>query len=232
MRAQELAAFAWRISNRKKLLDHLELTTEEVAAYQSGREAAIFDQDRGFFMAWEAMRKGGTPEVVRQGVAAGMETTKRSYREHLRSVRSLFHEPFRVFEEVGHSRGWDGLLAELETGPEIPGMIRAAVDQSGRARRIPDVAAVANLQYDVLPGTACWIQYYIALSYLATFGSGKTSKPDMGDQVDFRHAAYAGICDVFVTGDRKMREVLQEYVPACRARVLAPHTYLDEMTGG
>ena len=54
IRAQNIARTAYRVSNRRKLQDHLELTRNEIICYQTGQniESYYDDSDVPFFLAW------------------------------------------------------------------------------------------------------------------------------------------------------------------------------------
>jgi hypothetical protein len=47
--------------------------------------------------------------------------------------------------------------------------------------------------------------------------------------VDFRHAAYAGIADQFVTADQRMRRILMEMVPSRRSSVLTFEEFIGTL---
>jgi hypothetical protein len=72
----------------------------------------------------------------------------------------------------------------------------------------------------------------LALGFTASFEGGATSKPDYGDQVDFRHAAYAGAVDVFVTEDRKMAELLSSKLCDARAKIVHVEEFLTRLRAG
>lgn len=224
-RSKRLASFAWRLSNRHKLKDHLELSAEEVAAFRNVRDAELFDTDHGFHMAWSAMRSDGA-RGMRFELDQYLRPMKNEYRSHLKLQRELFGPVFQAADELGLAYSWSHILGELETGPEIKGLLRDALSTPGLPARRSNTAAIDGIDYRLLPATACWIQYYIALGYLAAHKTGRYSKPDLGDQVDFRHACYAGISDVFVTNDKRMRMILTSMVPSCRAEVVSVDSFL------
>jgi hypothetical protein len=155
-----------------------------------------------------------------------MRRSKEEYRAYLKMQRELFGPLFRAADELGLGKSWSDVLSELEGGPEIEDLLRNALDSPGLPARRMNTRAVSGIDYRLLPGTACWIQYYIALGYLAAHKTGRSSRPDLGDQVDFRHACYAGIADVFVTNDERMRMVLTSMVPSCRAEVASVDSFL------
>lgn len=231
-RAQELAAFAWRLSDRRKLLDFVEVTAAELASCRSGRPVDYFDsKDRGFALAWAAMRDHGVGAKMREAMQASAGESKDDYMGHLKATRELLSPFFRAAAERGISRDWSDVLLEMEGESDIRGMIASALSEPGLPSRSANLATLANVGYRELPGTACWVQYHLALSFLAAQRTGKLSKPDSGDQADFRHGCYAGIADVFVTRDSRMLEVLTTMVPSCRARVVTPESLLDGAAG-
>jgi hypothetical protein len=233
LRSKELASFAWRLSNRRKLLDHVELTVAEITAFQRGVDVCYYDRaDRGFMPAWTAMRTKGLNDAMRAGHAAHSAQTKASYRDYLREGRDIFGPIFRQAAELGRAQDWATVFADLEQGSEIHDMLISVLAGEDLLRRLPDRSRLSDIPYDALPGTACWVQYHIALYYVAAFESRRLGRPDLGDQVDYRHACYAGVSDVFVTGDVRMHEILSTMVRSCRARVLSPREFLDEALTG
>ena len=93
---------------------------------------------------------------------------------------------------------------------------------------IPDPNGVAEIPIDRLPCTYSWIQFYFALLYRVSVLSRGKGRPRSSDQVDFRHACYAGLADVFVTDDGGMFETLSEMVTVKKAEVLRPGDYTSK----
>lgn len=231
-RARDLASFAWRITNRQKLLDHVELTAAELAAYRRGTEPDYFDhRDQYFGRAWGFMRSLGADPAMQAGLREWVDDAKRQYQAHLQDTRDLLGPYFRKAAELGVEQDWPALLEEMAGETEIRQLLAASLREAGIGTQRANIAALENLDYRVLPGTACGIQYHLALSFLAAQRTGKLSKPDYGDQVDFRHAYYAGIADVYVTGDRRMFEILTTMVPSLRARVLTREDFIGLALG-
>jgi hypothetical protein len=221
-RARDLLAFAWRASNKKKLLDHLELTAVEIRGRQTNEEPSPFDDDPAFMQAWEYMRQHGIPPDMHEAMKRGMIEAKRHYRSHLRTTRDVFRPIFDRFAEIGIKQAWPQMLNEMDRDGSITEWIIGLLKHEGLLSRIPDPAGVAEISFRDLPGTACWVEYCIGLAYLAAFESGSHTKPDLGDQIDFRHATYAGIADVFVTADGRMEQVLTDMVIDRRAQIVQP----------
>jgi len=162
---------------------------------------------------------------------AGVGGPKDEYEAHLKATRELLAPFFRAAAVRGVRRDWPDLLSEMESESDIHDLIAAALSEPGLPSRQANLETLATVDYRELPCTACWVQYHLALSFLAAQRTGKMSKPDHGDQVDFRHACYAGIADVFVTRDSRMLEVLTTMVPSCRARVVTAESFLEEHCG-
>jgi len=229
-RARELAAYAWRISSRRKLLDHLELSVAEIAAFQNGVGVATYDdaRDRTFTPAWRAMRTSGLTNEMRDALAADIDAAKSEYRDWFRFGRETFHPFFSSASKLGVARSWPDLLAELQSGPEMRAGLRQSLTDAGLLRRIPRPNELEDVPWTAIPCTSCWLEYHTAMYYLAAFDSKRLGRPDKGDQVDFRHACYAGMADIFVTGDRRMHAILEDMIPSRRARLLTAQEYLDE----
>lgn len=100
----------------------------------------------------------------------------------------------------------------------------------GVADWVPDLAGVGDVPLWRLPAMAACLQYWIALCYVACHEEGPMSRPDFGDQVDFRHAAYAGLADLFVSGDVRMRWILMARVVNWRAEVLTPDEFVARIS--
>ena len=215
------------MSNKKKLLDHVELVAEEVRAFIAGDELRPFDErDRYFHEAWAAFRGYSAPAQVVEAARLSMTTCKRDAREWLRTLRRVFGTQFRVLRDAGLPYEWRHCLHELEEEGYVARMILQLIESEDLPRGITG-DDVLTLPYRDLPATASWAQYYIALGYLAAHESGRLAKPDFGDQVDQRHACYTGIADVFVTGDERMAWILDNMVESKVAAVMTPITFAD-----
>ena len=230
-RSRQLAAYAWRASNRRKLLDHLELSVAEIAAYQTGTGLDFYDdRDRTFIPAWRAMRTSGLTMEMRTALGLELEAAKAEYRDWFRLGRETFNPLFASFAKLGLERSWPDLLGELKAGPEMRDGLRQSLTDAGLLRRIPRPSDLEDVPWAAIPCTSCWMEYHTAMYYLASFGSKRLGRPDKGDQVDFRHACYAGMVDLFVTGDTRMHEILQTMIPSRIAKVLTAQEYIDERT--
>ena len=225
-RAADLAQFLWRYSNRQKLLDHVEIHACELEAAFMGRSLTKADYldptDIGFRVAWNAVRRGQTPGVVKAEADDGIESAKSDFRDGLRERRAMFARAAAIGPCIGSVSSWRKVLRELRTEGWIGELIwkSLAEDPLTRVGERFDRGAVVAIDYRELPCTAVGLEYYLALQYLAALGTGDVARPERGDQVDFRHAYYAGLSDVFVTSDRRMRLILSDYVQADRAEIL------------
>ncbi len=226
-RARELASFAWNLSNKKKLLDHVEFTFNEIVSYQ--RDNLIFDiydEDPPFHESWRIMRKGGISSELKRNLKKLTHFSKDEYRDQLRSDRDIFKPIFESAKSFGFEKTWPELLREMEHEGYIGALIKNLLEQEGYISKIPEPNSIGKIPYRELPCTAAWIQYYLSLFYLASFEKGNLSKPDLGDQVDFRHACYAGLADIFVTGDQRMFKVLTDMVETKRTSLFKPKEYI------
>ncbi len=222
-RARELANFAWELSNRKKLLDHVELTAAEIASYQQGTALQEpYDEDPRLIDAWAYVRRDGVPPEMHAALKADMEQTKRNYRSGMRLTRDIFRPVFDKFAAIGIEQNWRQILGEMNDEDLISTFLTNLLEHEGLLDRVPDPQRISDIDYVNLPATACWLEYYIAVSFLAAFESGKHARPDLGEQVDYRHACYAGIADTFVTADDRMMHILQNMVLHRRAEVVTP----------
>lgn len=138
-------------------------------------------------------------------------------------MRARFKPWFDLARDEDPEVAWDRHLRELEEEGYIGEMLEMILRAEGLGAEFS-----RDIPYRSLPATACWVQYYLALSFLAAHASRKTGRPETGDQADYRHACYAGIADVFVAGDTRMRHILSELVRDKRATIMNP----DEFVAG
>ena len=222
-RAQELCAFSLETSNGRRLRDHIELSAAEIRARLTSSEPADpYEDDPKFSAVWKHASESGVPEQIRSAAQEQMEAAKRDLRDHLRTSRDVFRPLFARFEKLGVKQAWPELLNEMDAEGSLMAWVLGLIEHEGLLGSISDRDAAARIGCRSLPATACWVEYSVGMSYLASFDSGKMTKPDRGDQVDFRHAAYAGVVDVFVTADSRMQYVLNELVLDRRAEVVTP----------
>jgi hypothetical protein len=220
-RTKQLASLAWRVSNQRKLHDHVELAIAEAEAQFRGLDPpSPYDDRAPFFVAWETLRGVGSNVEVVRAFNAGTREAKDSFREWLRMHRNTFRTATRAHETIGLIKAWTEMLAELEDEGFIREHLAQTFDYQGRRDLASAMRDGDPTAYRAFRGTACWVQYYMALSFLVSYQDGKFAKPESGDQVDFRHAAYAGIADDFVTDDARMAVILRDMVPALRSSVL------------
>jgi hypothetical protein len=228
-RARALAQFAWLSSNKLKLKDHLELAAAEIRSLHGELDDSdLFENDVGFMRAWEQIRSSGVPAPIQDAVRRTLTRIKKQFREHLRDTRDLFRPLFDGLESRGFQRSWPELLNEMVSDGSIMRMVEGLLAAEGLLRAVPSAIDLRRVSLTRLPATASWTECYIALSYLATQNEGRVSRPDFGDQVDFRHACYAGVADVFVTGDVRFKEILDRYVVHKRAEIVTPDEFFAE----
>jgi hypothetical protein len=232
MRGEQLSSFAWALCRRAMLYDHIALTIREIRAIQLGEQLPDgIDRAGTYVRSWDSMRRG-TPKVLRELSGVAIEQGKLLYREHLKALRHMLKPHFDEFTAIGVSQSWPDLLDEIEREGLVGKFLRDLIRLEDSDRLVSDYSAVAGMPYRILPGTAAWVQFYIAQSFVAVHESGKYSRPDAGDQVDFRHAAYAGIADLFVTDDVKMYKILNDKVITRRAEVVMVREFLDRVRRG
>lgn len=231
-RAVELASFAWKATNRQKLLDHIEIMATEIDRHlASGAPPADYvdRSDPGFPTAWQMMRENTTPELAEKAVQAYMRTAKEAFRDHGAVARRVFSSARKNHGDLGHlTPDWPVFLKELEEDafPQQV-MVQQLIEVCPEVRLKASADEIMNVDYRLLPSTAVGLQYFFALEYRASFESGRQNSPDLGDQVDVRHAYYAGIADYFVSDDRNCRRILSEDVEVRTSEVLSATEFLD-----
>ena len=225
--AKDLAKLAWRLSNQKRLADHVEFMINEIAAFQKGRPTpSIYAEHPGFHPVWRVLRTTGTPREMKALADETIRKAKKDFRAHLRADRATFRTFFQRLEEFGFTKPWKEMLGELEREGYVGRHLSNLVCAEDRNRVVPDRTTVSQIPYRQLPATAAGTQYFLALRFRAAYESGKDARPDYDDQTDFRHAYYAGIADVFVTEDSKMGDMLKNYVVTKRAEILNLSAFL------
>jgi len=132
-RAREFARYAWSVSNRKKLLDHLEMTAKEVSAYRRGVALAEFHDlaDPSFFEAWAAVRTTGLTHDMRGQMKARIEHAKLLFRDWLGGVRARFKPWFDLARDEDADVAWDRHLRELEEEGYIGEMLEMILRAEG-----------------------------------------------------------------------------------------------------
>jgi len=228
--AKDLATCAWRLSNRKKLLDHIEMTVMEINCYLSGIKYSYYDNsDENFFKGWDSIKRIGPNKQLQDEIRYSLDDTKRMFKNHLMIGRKFFNPLFKMFARFGLKKSWKKVLAEMEDDGNINKFIHDILYYTNLLGLVSNPKAIFNIPYTELPCTACWVQYYVALSYAACFESGKQSKPNYGDQFDYRHACYAGIADIFVTNDKKMYDILINKVYAKRSKIIFYDDFISSL---
>lgn len=233
-RARELADYAWKHSNRKKLRDHVELIHAEILGrLQQAQVPCIFDDaDASFFQAWEALRTGRCPQFLIAEMRREYTDAKRAFREYLRRMRKLFNPIFKTYAALGLTPEWSHFLTELYDEGYVSLMLWNNLTVPGELHLPVDLATFESLDFRGLPGCAACAEYLLALSFLAAYGCGKAGKPDLGDQGDFRHACYVGFVDMYVTDDERMLNILNHMVETKRAKVLSADELLADLRDG
>ena len=163
------------------------------------------------------MRKIGISSELKDRLKEISRFSKGEYRDQLRSDRDVFKPIFKFAETFGVHKLWPDLFKEMEDEGYISLLIKNLLEQEGYAIEIPKPDLIDKVPYRYIACAAAWIEYYLAIFYLAFFEKGKIAKTDFGDQIDFRHACYAGLANIFVNGDQRMFSVLADMVETKRS---------------
>lgn len=232
--SSRLATFAWQVSNKKKLLDHIDLIIHEMLFYLGKvKHLDYFDEnDAGFFMAWEAMRDKTVPADFIEFTKEMAKEIKQGFKERARDMRKFFN-PY--LQDIDFDRTelvklyWSKILSDMEKEGWIQNFfINNLYEYIPEFSEVISLDELLTIDYRKLTGTAPGIQYYFALQYVQCFQSGLLSKPDMGDQADVRHTFYAGIMDYFVSNDKRMIEIFNDYIFAECAIVIDPNDFIND----
>jgi len=91
---------------------------------------------------------------------------------------------------------------------------------------LPEQKLVEKIQYDLIPCTACGMEYEGAVFYCNLY---QIFGPHTGDAVDMLHAFHAGFVDVFVTNDNNMFEILDKMVLSKKSKVVHAKDFVDSL---
>lgn len=226
-RGQQLAQFAWEISNRRKLMDHIELMMAEVLEHLGkGPTVVPFDNSPGFFLAWDALRKGTFPVNLLPPLQQRIESAKRWFQQNAKDLRQAFHPIAQEAKKCGLHLMWHQTLQEMEQeNRPAEFLINHLLIYESFARKITE-EELKEVDYRKLRATSLGIQYYFALHYRHAYTEGPSSRPDRGDQVDVRHVFYAALVDYYVTADDGMADTLTNMVTADHGKVISPEEFL------
>jgi len=224
-----LATFAWEITNQKKLLDHIELMVGEILLELKKIECLSYydETDIGFIPAWISMKDKLLPEIINQSTSNDMYYAKTIFKDFEMNMRKTFHT-FNIIEKKDSLRRWQLDLKEIERQKGFNNfLVTHLYNYYEDIRDLVTIEELLRINYKKLKATAVGLQYYFALGFIHTHLTGKHSKPDFGDQIDFRHAYYAGIVDYFVTSDRQMLDILNNYVLAEHCQVFDTEAFAE-----
>ena len=234
-KAADLASVLWSHSNRRKLRDHVELTELEVRAALRGRGPAFHeyydDGDTGFKRAWRAMRERRASPEQRTALRAQVEQAKSAFKVAGKLERELFKSLRESVQGYDFKSGWKAMLRDLRRDGRIGELVWSTLSRDPFSNVAADFreSEVIAVDYLRLPTTAVGLEYYLARRYVADFGSGEIARPSRGDQVDFRHSYYAGLVDIFVSGDDIMLTLLREFVKADTAEILSAQDFIASL---
>lgn len=224
-----LATFAWEITNQRKLLDHIELMFREILLeLKKIKYHSYYDEaDIGFIPTWISMKDKLLPEIINESASNDMYFAKTIFKDFEMNIRKSFHS-FNTVEKQDSLKRWQHDLKEIERQRGFNQfLITNLYNYSAEVRDVVTIEELLRIDYKKLKATAVGLQYYFALVFIHTHLPGKHSKPNFGDQIDFRHAFYAGIVDYFVTSDRQMLDILNNYVLAEHCQVLDTETFAE-----
>lgn len=219
-RDRQLAQLAWRIRNRKKLKDHVEIMIDEIVGLLANQSADYFDDDAGFMLCWNAMRKGEVPSERRGLMGAGMEARKRSFREQMLMLRQILKSGFEALKDSGFENSWAQTLKRMELEKWFQEFLWNNLSMYAEFTKKVSRELLFSLDYRELRCTTVGLQYLFALHYTQTHHAGKFWKPDYGDQVDAGHVFYAGLSDYYVTADDRMYELLTKFLTASTGQIV------------
>jgi len=212
---------------------HVEVMCAELLCWHSGKSAAFKDYllcDPDFQASWLAFGQTGVvPEAVRQIASGAMESAKKEALIELRRRRDAFPIPAeivaelpaesrremldRLFDDPPYFREW--CYQNLVQLYELP-ITRGELDR---------------LDPRSCPATSVEVSYVLCLPFLAATKMLRPHRINRGDLKDMHHAVYAGIADLFVTEEDKMRKILGQLIPDVRSEVLPLREMLTAKCG-
>ena len=226
-----LTKLTWEVTNKQKLLEHIPIMYAETAAELGIRPRLrrledYYDQDPLFLSSWRAVTTGLLPAQFMDHYREFVLAFKEGYRRWSNQDSEILRPVVNRLKRTGAPPpSWQDFLAETEAEGWFNEFIYVNLSLYPQFARFLVREDVLHIDYRRLRCTSVGLQYYLASQWLDIFGEGKHARITRGDQVDVRHAFYAGLADCFVTGDTKMRNILAHMVPGNRAKILQPQEF-------
>ncbi len=234
-RRKQLASFLWQFGDRQKLLDSVELVALEIGAALDNRVLVHGDHvdrpNKVFDTNFRLLKNGTISEDWRLQVTDRVMKAKEAVKGHIREERERFKCAADAARELERTKPWREYLREMRDEGRMQQMLWNFLESdpySSYEDRF-DRDDVLGTNYQLLRCTRVGLEYVTAVRWLAAWETGDIARPELGDQADYRHAFYAGLCDWYVTADKRMYQILTEFVQGVSADVMFPGEMLERI---
>ncbi len=222
--AREVAEFAWRVAEHEPLLEGAELLAAEIRAAQRGRTATCTDAAAAAFLpTWDMLRAGFSDPLLAEAVRARVADAQSDRTRIVALATELLAQDSSA--RVSARAPQDATLSRDAAAR----LLSEALEHGGQLSRVPEPGAIAKLDFELLPATDAWLAYHVALARTSETDGAARTNPTR-NSVDTRHAPYAGLCDVLVTADGRLAELLAPAVQERGSAVLSPEAFTELVT--
>lgn len=227
----QIVDFLYKISNKKKLKDHIEIMASETL-YELGEEKRLSYIDPAYIpynnMIKEVIKKR-IPTALQEQIDEHIRFAKRLYREEENIIRRNFKPFFSLAEGLGLKKGFGKIFSEMLKDGQINDFLfnNLVFEEDSLGYNFSSMKeAIYSIDVHKLKCTLVGIQAKVAYSYLASFEKGKISKLKDSDQVDVRHLFYLNYADIFITDDEKMLKITNGMMNGITSRIETTDSFL------
>ena len=227
----QLADLIFNISDKKKLLDHIEIMASEVLFILGKIKSLSYIDPRFEFynqIIKQIIKKRITDEMQKY-LEGQMISAKKLYREEENLIRQIFKPFFGLASYLGCKKDFKSIFTEMINEGLINDFLYKTLefekDNLGFDFSIIK-DEIYNLDLKKLNCSYIGIQGKIAYSYLSCFEQGNISKLKDSDQIDIRHLFYLNYAEIFVTDDKKMLEVSKNMIEGITSVVVSTENFL------
>lgn len=227
----QIVDLLYRISNKKKLKDHIEIMASETL-YELGIKKEIsyidptYTQYNG--MIREIIKKR-IPTALQEQIDEFTRFAKKLYREEENIIRMNFKPFLSLAKKLGLEKSFKKIFSEMMEDGQVNDFLynHLVFEEDYLGYSFSSIKQeIGNIDISRLNCTYIGIQARVAYSYLSSFEEGKISKLRDSDQVDVRHLFYLNYADVFVTDDEKMLKITDNMIDGITSKVETTEDFL------
>jgi len=226
VRTQEIFKFLWSISNRIVLKDKRKLVEMEVSSLLSHIELNIEDyfypKHEVYISAFKDLRKGVLGDKSKLALSKIKDKKKISFDQTKR----------RRVEWQSHFDGnrlpdsWDELFHVLRERRSFNRTL--FIDLKGNnVIKIYKKKHIMDLIYENLVCTSIGLEYFFAFRFVTESMPRRYGKPTPGEIYDNTHVYYAGLVDIFVTDDERMKYIMRDLLHINRPLIISSEEFVS-----